>query len=184
MTHHKGGRDGGIFLGVKNDGAAVIQDNRALTLAQLALGATPETLPATLRIEVIASWQGGTRDYLLVVNVRDDSSDAIVSQASITVAPYTVLGSFGVFSHPAAGTTRFWFQDFTGAGTKLQNYPERAFGPVVATQYTLSRNVLKLTAQLAPVVVAGAPSVLLETNSGSGWQSAATAQRHCGELQV
>jgi hypothetical protein len=41
LMHHKGGRDGGIFLGVKNNGAAVIQDNRALVLAQLAQGATP-----------------------------------------------------------------------------------------------------------------------------------------------
>jgi alkaline phosphatase D len=175
LMHHKGGRDGGIFLGVKNNGAAVIQDNRALVLAQLAQGATPAVLPATFRIEVIATWQAVTRDYLLAVNVRDGASDSIVSDTSITVDPYTVLGSFGVFSHPAAGTTRFWFQDFTGSGTKLENRPERAFGPVVSTQYTLSRNVLKLTAQLTPVVDAGAPSVLLETNSGSGWQTAATA---------
>jgi hypothetical protein len=89
------------------------------------------------------------------VNVRDGASDSIVSDTSITVDPYTVLGSFGVFSPSRRGTTRFWFQDFTGSGTKLENRPERAFGPVVATQYTLSRNVLKLTAQLAPVVDGG-----------------------------
>ena len=34
---------------------------------------------------------------------------------------------------------------------------------------------MKLTAQLAPVVVTGAPAVLLEIDSGSGWQPAATA---------
>ena len=175
LMHHEGGRDGGIFLGVKNNGAAVIQDNRVQAFSQLGLGATPASLPASFRIEVTANWQSGSRDYLLAVKVRDGTSDAIVSQSSITVEPYTVLGNIGLFSHPASGTSRFWFQDFSGTGTKLENRPERAFGPVVSTQYTLNRNVMKLTAQLAPVVTAGAPTVLLEINPGGAWQTAATA---------
>jgi len=174
LMHHKGGRDGGIFLGVKSNGAAVIQDNRLLTLTQLALGSTPASLPASFRIEVTATWQSATRNYLLGLNVRDGTSDAIVSQTSITVDPYTILGNIGLFSHPASGTTRFWFQDFTGSGTKLENKPERSFGPVISTQYTLSRSVMKLTAQLAPVVVTGAPPVALELDTGSGWQTVAT----------
>lgn len=178
LMHHKGGRDGGLFLGVNSAGRAVIQDNRALAFTQLALGATPAALPVDFRVEVTASWQAATRDYLLAVFVRHGGTDAVISQASVTVAPYTVLGNIGVFSHPGPGTSRFWFQDFSGAGAKLESRPERAFGPVVATQYTLSRSVLKLTAQLAPVVVAGAPPVALETNTGSGWQTIATAALH------
>ena len=176
LMHHKGGRDGGIFLGVKNTGAAVIQDNRGATFTQISLGANPAVMPATFRIEVTATWQSATRDYLLAVTVRDGTSDAIASQASVSVAPYTVLGNIGLFSHPSAsGTSRFWFQDFSGSGTKLENRPERAFGPMVSTQYTLSRKVMKLTAQLAPVVTAGALPVILEINTGSGWTTAATA---------
>ncbi len=175
LMHQKGGRDGGIFLGVKSNGAAVIQDNRLLTLTQLALGSTPASMPASFRVEFTATWQAVSRNYLLALNVRDGTSDAMVSQTSITVEPYTVLGNIGVFSHPASGTSKFWFQDFSGSGTKLQDRPERAFGPVISTQYTLSRNVMKLTAQLAPVVVAGAPNVALELDTGSGWQVAATA---------
>lgn len=175
LMHHTGGRDGGIFLGVGSTGRAVIQDNRVQAFTQLAIGATPTTLPADFRIEATAIWQAATRDYLLAVKVRDGGSDAIISQTSVTVAPYTVLGNFGLFSHPATGSSRFWFQDFTGSGTKLENRPERAFGPVVSTQYTLGRSVLKLTAQLAPVVVAGAPSLVLETDTGGGWVSTATA---------
>lgn len=175
LMHHKGGRDGGIFLGVKNNGAAVIQDNRVLAFSQLALGATPAAMPADFRIEVSAVWQAASRDYLLTVKARDGATDAIASQTSVAVSPYTVLGNIGLFSHPASGTSRFWFQDFTGSGTKLANRPERALGPVVSTQYTLSRKVMKLTAQLAPVVVAGAPPVVLEIDAGSGWQTAATA---------
>ena len=101
--HHRGGRDGGIFLGVKNTGAAVIQDNRVTAFSQLALGSTPASMPATFRIEVTATWQAASRDYLLAVKVRDGTSDAMVSQTATVVAPYTVLGNIGLFSHPATG---------------------------------------------------------------------------------
>ncbi len=175
LMHHKGGRDGGILFTVKNTGAAVISDNRSLTFSQLSAGAAPTSLPSNFRLEVLASWRPATRDYLLTLNVRDGGTDAILSQTSTSVAPYTVLGNFGMVAHPASGTTRFWFQDFSGSGSKLEQRPERAFGPVVSTQYTLSRGVLKLTAQLAPVVAAGAPPVALEIDSGSGWQTIATA---------
>lgn len=175
LMHQTGGRDGGLFLGVNSSGRAVIQDNRTTAFTQVALGAAPGVLPATFRIEVTATWRLVTRDYGLLVSVRDGTSDVLVSQAGLSVAAYTVLGNFGLFAHPASGTSRFWFQDFTGSGSKLENRPERAFGPVISTQYTLSRQVLKLTAQLAPVVVAGAPAVVLETNPGTGWQAAASA---------
>jgi alkaline phosphatase D len=175
LMHHRGGRDGGLFLGVNSLGRAVIQDNRLLAFTQLALGNQPAAVPSSSRIAVTATWQPATRNYLLAVQVRDGVSDALLSNASVTVEPYTVLGNFGLFSHPASGDARFWFDDFTGSGSKLQNLPERALGPVISTQYTLSRGVLKLTAQLAPVAVAGAPAVLLEIDPGSGWQTAASA---------
>ena len=107
--------------------------------------------------------------------VRDGVSDVVVSETGIVVDAYLVLGNIGLFSHPASGTSRFWFQDFSGSGGKLEHRPERAFGPVVSTQYTLSRSVMKLTAQLAPVVVVGSPPVNLEIDTGGGWTVAASA---------
>jgi hypothetical protein len=175
LMHHRGGRDGGIFLGVNSLGRAVIHDNRLAAFTQVALGNTPAAVPASCRIVASATWQPATRDYLLAVQVRDGGTDALASTASVTVEPYAVLGNFGLFSHPASGDARFWFDDFSGSGSKLVNLSERAFGPVVATQYTLSRGVLKLTAQLAPVAAAGAPPVSLETDTGNGWQTVATA---------
>ena len=175
LMHHKGGRDGGLFLGVNSAGRAVVQDNRTTAFTQLAIGGTPGVVPASFRVEVSATWQAASRDFLIAVLVHDGTSDAVISQTSVVVAPYTVLGNVGLFSHPGPGSSRFWFQDFSGSGTKIESRPERAFGPVLSTQYTLSRGVLKLTAQLAPVVVAGAPGVVLETFDGIAWQNAATA---------
>ncbi len=49
------------------------------------------------------------------------------------------------------GNWRFWFSDLQISGSKVQTYPDRAFGPILWTMYTVSRNTLKLTAQMAPV---------------------------------
>src|SRR5690606_37794389 len=62
----------------------------------------------------------------------------------------------------AAG--RFWFDDWTLAGDLVEAHPERAFGPIAFTQYTLSRNVMKLTAQMTPVGPADADTVALEVD--------------------
>ena len=49
------------------------------------------------------------------------------------------------------GTLRFWFQDWTVSGTKVTAHEDRTFGPILFAMHTLSRKVLKLTAQMAPV---------------------------------
>jgi alkaline phosphatase D len=45
----------------------------------------------------------------------------------------------------------FWFTDWRVGGSKVERHDDRAFGPILFAQYTLSRRVLKLTAQMPPV---------------------------------
>ena len=49
------------------------------------------------------------------------------------------------------GNIRFWFSDWTISGSKVISFENRAWGPILFAQYTLSKNVMKLTAQMAPV---------------------------------
>ncbi|MEZ5398580.1 MAG: alkaline phosphatase D family protein [Bryobacteraceae bacterium] len=49
------------------------------------------------------------------------------------------------------GNLRFWFRDWKIAGARVVNHPERSWGPVLFNQYTLSRGVMKMTVQLAPI---------------------------------
>ncbi|MEA2064383.1 MAG: alkaline phosphatase D family protein, partial [Gemmatimonadota bacterium] len=49
------------------------------------------------------------------------------------------------------GNVRFWFRDWSVSGSKVDSHEARAWGPVLFTQHTLSRRVLKLTAHMAPV---------------------------------
>ncbi len=49
------------------------------------------------------------------------------------------------------GDVRFWFADWKVGGAKIVAKPDRAFGPILHAQYSLSRRVMKLTAQMPPV---------------------------------
>lgn len=49
------------------------------------------------------------------------------------------------------GSMAFWFSNWQLTGPKVATYPERAWGPILFTQYTLHRGHLRLTAQFVPV---------------------------------
>ena len=49
------------------------------------------------------------------------------------------------------GDMRFWFRQWTLTGPGVVDHPERAWGPILFTQYTIAAGVLKMTVQLAPM---------------------------------
>ena len=68
------------------------------------------------------------------------------------------------------------FFTFMIAGSKIAASPDQAFGPVLWTLYTLSNRVMKMTAQMPPVGEADNDTVQLQTQSGRGWKTVATAR--------
>ena len=72
------------------------------------------------------------------------------------------------------GTMRFWFKDWTVGGSKVDAHDERAYGPILFTLYTVSRGVLKLSAQFPPLDNDAAMAAL-EVKRGGRWQQVATA---------
>lgn len=73
------------------------------------------------------------------------------------------------------GTLRFCFRDWRVSGSKIAAFEDRAFGPILFTLYTLSRRVLKLTAQLAPVDEAGKQVTFQIRNPAGAWETIARA---------
>lgn len=57
----------------------------------------------------------------------------------------------GVPTPEASGVGTFRFSDWTLRGEKFDVHKDRAFGPILFTQYTLSGGTMKLTAQMAPI---------------------------------
>ena len=61
--------------------------------------------------------------------------------------PRGLRGAIGIVCSDAPCRVSAW----QASGQKLDAHDERAFGPILFTQYTLSRRVMKLTAQMVPV---------------------------------
>jgi len=74
---------------------------------------------------------------------------------------------------------RFWFEDWRVEGTKVQAHEERAFGPILFAMHTLSRGMMKMTAQMPPMGRGDSPTVRLETRDRRGaWETIAEEHIH------
>ncbi len=74
------------------------------------------------------------------------------------------------------GNFRFWFKDWQVGGSKVRYYPERAFGPILFTQFTVSNQKLKLTVQMPPLGDNDSDEVYLQTkNEQNEWHQIADA---------
>lgn len=85
------------------------------------------------------------------------------------------MSGFVVPFRKRQGAWRFWFRDWRLDGSKVVTHSERAFGPILWTMYTVSRGVLKLSAQMAPLGNRPEP-VRLEISRNGNWESAGSAQ--------
>lgn len=70
------------------------------------------------------------------------------------------------------GGSNFWFRNFQLSGSKVQSRPQNSFGPVLWTMYTLSKGVLRISAQMPPLGVADSQEVELLFKKGRTWQKA------------
>jgi phosphodiesterase/alkaline phosphatase D-like protein len=146
--------DGRLFLGALNAKATRIELGDAHTV-ELRLAAQPEADGYRVRLSVHV----GDDDKLLGETSRDDVT------AEQLVGNVALVANFGGVDGPGpkkkaaaaadpaatAGNGLFRFADWTVSGEKVESHEEHAFGPILFTQYTLSRGTLKLTAQMAPV---------------------------------
>ena len=69
---------------------------------------------------------------------------------------------------------QFWFDNLTLEGQGLIYKPENRFGPVLWAMHTLSRNTLKISAQLPPLGSLDNQILELQLKSGGNWISAGT----------
>lgn len=99
-----------------------------------------------------------------------------------------VSGSFAIMAHP--GKTGFdeplKFSDFRAWGSMLKYHPEREFGPIAGTLYSLNKREMKMTVQFMPLAPPGKyldrfPKPLLAAfeyriKGASAWQAGGKAR--------
>jgi hypothetical protein len=74
------------------------------------------------------------------------------------------------------GTLRFWFADWTVSGSKVEAHDDRVYGPILFTLYTVSRGILKLSAQFPPLESTPATATLQIGEADGVWRSIASAE--------
>ncbi len=89
----------------------------------------------------------------------------------------SIAGNLALVSNAKPGTgNQAWFQNLELSGPGVEIYENAKFGPVACTQYTLSRGVMKMTAQLLPIGDDEPKRCFLETKIGDNWISVAEAE--------
>ncbi|MDG2124888.1 MAG: alkaline phosphatase D family protein [Verrucomicrobiales bacterium] len=64
------------------------------------------------------------------------------------------------------GDVRFWFDDFSMRGDRVVAHGDRAWGPVLWSQYTLSKGVMKMNVQMVPLGEDDPDEVVLRYGEG------------------
>ncbi|MCP4710850.1 MAG: twin-arginine translocation pathway signal protein, partial [Planctomycetes bacterium] len=98
------------------------------------------------------------------------------------IPPEQLIGNIALVSHlpkkkQIENDPSIWFADWQLAGDKLIYNKNHAYGPILFNQYTLSRNILKMTAQMVPVGGSDSLTVSMEIQDGAtgAWNEIASA---------
>jgi alkaline phosphatase D len=86
---------------------------------------------------------------------------------------------------------KFWFSDWNISGSKIAVNPDHVFGPILFNQFTVSRNVLKMTVQMPPLGADENHQLKLQTRNKTGervWQDRAETTfddlAYCGTFRL
>ena len=137
-------------------------------------------IPATCRLE--ADFRPNGKEYLLNVSILDAHRNKVLfSKENIPVNADNLTGNFALLAHVKLGTDddptpSIAFADWRISSDDLYVNEDQLFGPICFAQYTLHRNKLKITAQLAPLEQIDGHNVLLQFEKKGVWETAATAK--------
>ncbi len=112
-------------------------------------------------------------EYELTLSVIETKTNKVISQINkATIAPKKMFGDLVLVSHYNSNSNKksASFKDWKFSGSKIKTYPENTFGPILFSQYTLSKETLKLTAQMAPVILNN-EKVQFQIQENNSWKS-------------
>jgi hypothetical protein len=162
---------GGLFIGdVTNAEAGTVDLDRASVELHLAATATEAGVSLTLMAH-----DGETGEMLGSLTKDDLPADALRGGVAL-VANIQAPDARPANQQESPEASVFWFDAWRVAGGLVERFDERAFGPILFVHYTLSRGVMKMTAQMPPVGLEDEQIVRLDVRRGEAWEPAAEAK--------
>jgi len=132
--------------------------------------------PGKSRFNLLVEGKSMGAKYLITLTVLGSNGKELGRMDS-GVEPESLTGGVALVCHAAEkmGKVCFWFSDWGVGGEKFITHEERAWGPILFCQYTLSGMILKLTAQLAPLGIQDDRKASLEVNLHGVWETVSEA---------
>jgi alkaline phosphatase D len=155
---------GALFLG-KLPGPGVKPVVEKLDDVELQLQARPQGASYTI---TLAAHDPGTARKLGEVTVRNVPASKLVGNL---VLVNNHAGNRRPHVNGPGNLARFWFRDWKIAGSKVMEDSSFRFGPILYAMHTLSRGVLKMTAQMPPIGKKESQTVRLEVQREGKWQT-------------
>ena len=117
----------------------------------------------------------GPEGYVLTLIVYERDRDPVAEINSMPENP--VKGIVQIVNNFRSARSnnngpRFWYDNLELEGAGFEFKPQNRFGPVLWTMHTLSRNVLKISAQMPPVGMDDNQLLELQLKINNKWESA------------
>ena len=153
----------GLNAGVRGNGKLFIgketaEDNIKQALSDIALRLTAEPAGKFYKL-ILSAHDGKTGKKLSHLEKNDISNEQLIGNVAIVCN--------------SAGRSRFWFSNWTVSGPKVSVNEKQAFGPILFAQYTLSNNIMKMTAQMPPIGQKDSQTVNLQIKKAGKWKTIA-----------
>lgn len=151
LIHHSPGPGGGLYVGVDSGGGLFVRDfsdgNRLVAQSADALVSVD-----SIEFAVHVVRRAGVAQLSVEAITAGSASEPITLDAGSYDLPRLTGGLALVADAPGSDSASTWFSRVSFRGGGIESHEERALGPVLGAQHTLSRGVLTMTVQLFPLV--------------------------------
>jgi hypothetical protein len=181
LIHQTPGTGAGIFAGIDHLGRVFIHDNETGLYTESAplIRSKKKTGFDGKHITLICSAKKkSANSWNLAVRAHNTSDGSLVGKATATLPAHRLIGTIALTADPGQqkkSIAHFWFNHWQGSGNRLTAHTDRRLGPVIGTHYTVSRKILKISAQMAPLPKSRQKGALLEIQIDGEWKTIAEA---------
>jgi len=181
LIHQTPGPGAGIFTGIDHLGRVFIHDNETGLFTEskpMARSKEKSGFDGQRILIACSAKKSSANSWKLIVRALDSRNNVLIGEATATVPANRLTGTIALTADPGQqkkSISHFWFNHWQGSGDRLTAHTDRSFGPVMGTHYTVSRRILKLSAQMAPLPESRLKGAILEIQQNGAWKTLAKA---------